>query len=200
MELKGRFLRNRVLLSLENKRNARLSNNIQLTHQEISFKNKQFPLCILADGLTLARNIGSLFRVADAFGVEHIYLNDSAESLSDLKIRKAARATHKTVKYSYIEKSAIETIQTLKQSGYTIISLEITSNSENLREFVQTHAEKGALKKVCLVIGSENKGISQVLLDSSDHTVHIPMQGQNSSMNVVIACSIALYELSNCIR
>lgn len=170
--------------------------NTQLSHQQINFKNKQQSLCILADGLTLARNIGSLFRVADAFGVEQVYLNNIPESVSDLKIRKAARSTQKTVNYRNIE-SESELIKELKKIGYTIISLEITTNSQNLRDFCVSSISSATINKVCLIIGSENEGVSQPLLDISDHTVHITMQGQNSSMNVVMACSIALYELSN---
>jgi hypothetical protein len=45
----------------------------------------------------------SLFRISDAFGVEQIYLNSNPESLSDLKIRKVARSTQKTINYSNVE-------------------------------------------------------------------------------------------------
>ena len=173
-----------------------MAKNIQLSHPQITFKKKQLPLCVLADGLMLARNIGSLFRLSDAFGVEHIYLNRIPESLSDLKIRKAARSTQKTVSYRYVE-SEKELIKELKQTGYTLISLEITTESHNLRDFCTSHTNNENLHKICLIIGSEDKGICQTLLDISDYTVHIPMQGQNTSMNVVTASSIALYELSN---
>jgi len=173
-----------------------MAKNIQLSHPQITFKKKQLPLCVLADGLMLARNIGSLFRVADAFGVEQIYLNSIPESLSDLKIRKAARSTQKTVNYSYVE-SERELIKELKETGYTLISLEITTESQSLRDFCASHISNTNLNKICLIIGSENEGISQTLLEHSDHTVHIPMLGQNTSMNVVTACSIALYELNN---
>lgn len=177
------------------------SNNIQLTHDQISNdlcdKKKQFPICILSDNIEFPRNIGGLFRIAEAFGVEKIYLSGLSDkksvTASDLKIRKAARSTHKTVDFSYTE-SAIEVLDQLKQDGYSIISLEITSASTNIRQFC-----KSKLNKICLIIGSEKNGISQSLLEASDHTIHIAMYGQNSSMNVVAATAIALYELTNSI-
>ena len=50
--------------------------------------------------------------------------------------------------------------------------------------------------KICLIVGSENAGVSQDLLNISDYTIHIPMFGQNSSMNVATACAIAVFELA----
>ena len=50
--------------------------------------------------------------------------------------------------------------------------------------------------RVCLVVGAENAGVCQALLDASDATVHIPMRGHNSSMNVANACAIATYEIA----
>ena len=80
----------------------------------------------------------------------------------------------------------------LKASGYKIISLEITSCSINIEDFLITKSEK-----ICLILGSENKGICQDLLDASDETIHIPMLGINSSMNVATTgCSIATYEIT----
>jgi len=169
--------------------------NIQLKHSEVQFETKQFPIRILANNIEIAGNIGSLFRVADAFGVEKVYLSAQSEAVSKLKIRKAARSAQKKVDYCPID-SSIDQIETLKKKGFCIISLEITSRSQAVREFVQhTKMQGKELGKVCLIIGSEKKGIEQVLLDASDHTLHIPMYGENTSMNVVTATAIVLYEL-----
>ena len=170
--------------------------NIQLKHNDIHFPQKQFPVHIVANRIELASNIGSLFRVAEAFGIEKIYLPAKSASASHLKIRKAARSTQKKVDYSYIE-SAIDLVLSLKAEGYLIVSLEVTSQSLAIREFVSKQVEGGKLdKKMCLILGSEKDGIEQTLLDVSDHTIHIPMFGENTSMNVMTAAAIALYELT----
>lgn len=173
--------------------------NVQLKHHQIPFQSKQFPLCILADNLELARNIGSLFRIADAFGVEKVYLSGSSNTDSDLKIRKAARSTNKTVEYEYAP-STTDLITNLKMSGHIIISLEVTTQSLDIRLFTKLDVFNIGRSKICLIMGSENEGVSQTLLDLSDHTIHIPMYGQNSSMNVATASAIALYELVNMLK
>ena len=87
--------------------------------------------------------------------------------------------------YSY-EENALNVVQKLKDSGYKIVCLEISSSSIDIEQFTVNNDEK-----ICLILGSENKGVNQALLDASDVTVHIPMLGVSSSMNVVNACSIA---------
>jgi len=86
-------------------------------------------------------------------------------------------------------------IQDLKYKGYKIISLEVTSASTDIRKLPICSDEK-----ICLILGSENAGISQELLDVSDKTVHIPMLGHCSSMNVATACSIATFEITKKLR
>ncbi len=79
----------------------------------------------------------------------------------------------------------------LQAAGYRIISLELTSVSIDIRQLV-VHASD----RICLVLGSENAGVSQTLLDLSEQTVHIPMRGRHSSMNVATACAIATFEIT----
>lgn len=146
-------------------------------------------MCVLANDIEIAGNVGGLFRIADSFGIEKLYLTGSTTTPPQYKIRKAARSTEDKIPFEY-NNSATEIIQKLKQQGYLIISLEITSSSHNLRTFKIQN-----IQPACLIIGSENKGIDQALLDLSDHCIHIPMYGENSSMNVTIASAIALYEL-----
>lgn len=139
-------------------------------------------------------NIGSLFRIADALGIEKIYLSGSSLTPPNSKIRKTSRATEKHVPYSY-QKNPFEIIQKLKSEDYTIISLEITSSSIDISELELKNTDK-----VCLILGSENAGVCQELLDESDITTHIPMLGQNSSMNVATACAIAAYKITDLLK
>lgn len=163
--------------------------NTQLEHQQISSQAKTFPISLLADDIEIAGNVGSLFRLSEAFGIEKMYLTGETVVPPKYKIRKAARATVKKTPYEY-RTSAIEVVSHLKSQDYKIISIEITTRSQDLRSFNMSNSQP-----ICVIIGSENKGIKQVLLDASDHTLHIPMYGDNSSMNVANSCAIALYEL-----
>lgn len=163
--------------------------NIQLGHESHQTKGIKYPLCFLAHDIDVPMNIGSFFRIADALGVEKIYLSGSSPVPPNSKIKKTSRSTEKYVPFSY-EADPMVHIQKLKERGYRIISLEITSSSKDIRDMKISKNDK-----VCLILGSENAGIAQALLDVSDETIHIPMLGQNSSMNVATACSIATFEI-----
>ncbi len=163
--------------------------NIQLEHGQHGEKRASFPLRFLVNDLEGPENIGSVFRIADAMGVEKVVLTGGSAVPPHRKIRKTSLSTEKIVPYS-VESDPLRVIGELKAEGYVIISLEITSSSIDIRD---VDIPKGA--KVCLILGSENVGVSQDLLDVSDHTVHIPMRGANSSMNVAMACAIASFAL-----
>jgi len=164
--------------------------NIQLEHNEFQRKPIKLPLCILANDIDVPMNIGSIFRIADALGVQKIFLTGSSSVPPNRKIKKTSRSTEKSVEYEYKE-NALEVVEQLKQSGYLIVSLEITASSIDIMEFTAKKVDK-----MCLIVGAENAGVSQDLLDISDHTIHIPMFGQNSSMNVATACAIATFEFA----
>lgn len=163
--------------------------NRQLVHADHKTSALQYPLCFLAHDIDVPMNIGSFFRIADALGVEKIYLTGRSVTPPNPKIRKISRSAEKYVPYAYAS-DPLAVVETLRAAGYTIISLEITSTSISVDTL-----EVGNNEKICLILGSENEGISQALLDQSDVTVHIPMMGINSSMNVANACSIAAYDI-----
>ncbi len=163
--------------------------NIQLQHEEVKREKQLFPLCILANDINVPANIGSVFRIADALGIKKIYLSGSSPTPPNRKIKKTSRSTENAVAFEYQE-NALDIIEQLKSDDYLIVSLEITTDSTDIRKFKLNKSDK-----ICLIIGAENMGIHQSLLDASDYTLHIPMFGQNSSMNVATACAIAVFEL-----
>ncbi len=164
--------------------------NIQLDHSAHEVTTKKFPICFLAHDIDVPMNVGSFFRIADALGVDKIFLTGNSVIPPNPKIKKTSRATEKYVTYEY-EENPLVVVKKLKNLGYRIISLEITSVSINIIDIPLKNNEK-----ICLILGSENSGVSQELLDASDTSIHIPMLGNNSSMNVANACSIATYELT----
>ncbi|MBT8273352.1 MAG: TrmH family RNA methyltransferase [Bacteroidia bacterium] len=162
---------------------------MQLTHYNSSFTQRSFPVTLITDNVSNALNIGSLFRVADAFGVQQLILCGSHVSMGR-KMTKTSRATEKSVSYE-IKEDVIEVIRDLKDKNYQIIVLEITSKSKPLHQLTfETDAP------LALVVGDENFGITNDILNTADEVIHIEMFGQNSSMNVVQATNIALYEIT----
>lgn len=170
-----------------------MKKNIQLAHVDHRQSNIKFPLSIVASDISSPLNVGSLLRLCDALGIEKLYLCGDTPAPPNAKIKKTSRSTEKYV--SYEAHDAAETVVTmLKNSGALIISLEITTSSINIdsAEFKQAVIDN---KKICLILGSEDAGVSEALLSLSDMTTHIPMYGNNSSMNVISAASIACFEI-----
>lgn len=164
---------------------------MQLTHKENQFERKTFPITLICDHIYFQQNIGSLFRIGEALGVENIIFLGKDIPLTPRKINKTSRSTHLHVPHTVIEETS-DLITSLKENNFEIISLEITSNSKPLKE-VQIPENQ----KIALIIGNEINGISDELLKISHQIVHINMFGKNSSMNVVQAASIALYEFTS---
>ncbi|MCK0109833.1 TrmH family RNA methyltransferase [Flavobacteriaceae bacterium S0825] len=162
---------------------------MQLNHYNTNFTKRQFPITLICDNITNAPNLGSLFRIADAFGISELIFCGEHIPLGR-KMTKTSRATEKVVNYE-VETSALDVVAKLKSKNYHIISLEITSHSKPIHKF-----KIPKNKPIALVVGDENFGVSDDTLKLSGDVIHIDMFGQNSSMNVVQAANIALYEIT----
>ncbi len=164
---------------------------MQLTHEETQFESSQFPITLICDHIYFQQNIGSLFRIGEAFGIEKIIFLGKDIPLNPRKINKTSRNTHLHLPHLVFEEENT-LIEHLKEQDYEIIALEIASNSKALKDVLLP-----TNKKIALIIGSEINGVSEELLALSNQIVHINMFGKNSSMNVVQAASIALYEFTS---
>lgn len=162
---------------------------MQLDHYSSKFVKKKFPIVLVADQVVRPTNIGSLLRLADAFGIEKLILGGPPIELNR-KVWNTSRATEKVVAFEQTIDTLFE-LQKLRSEGYLLMGLEITSTSTPL-----TKIEFKKSQKIALVVGAERYGISENILNILDDCYHIEMYGQNSSMNVAQATSIALYELT----
>jgi tRNA G18 (ribose-2'-O)-methylase SpoU len=164
---------------------------MQLTHENNRFEKNNFPITLVCDHVYFQQNIGSLFRIGEAFGIEKIIFIGKDIPLIPRKINKTSRSTHLHVPYSIIEetKSAIDY---LLKNKYEIIALEIAKTSVPI-----TKVQLNNNQNIALLVGNEIAGISDSLLTIANQISHISMYGKNSSMNVVQATSIALYEITN---
>lgn len=135
-------------------------------------------------------NIGSLFRLADAFSIEKILFCGSPVNLNSNRLKRTARATVEKVPSEYYEE-APEAFLKYESLGYKPFALEITGDSVPLQSF--NFAEE---QKILLVVGNERHGISKQLLEKIEVKMHINMFGHNSSMNVAQATGIAFYEIT----
>lgn len=161
----------------------------QLSHYDTRFQEKKFPIVLILDSVTSPANVGSLFRLADAFSIEKIVLCGPEVDMKSNRLLRTARSTIEKVKYEQ-ERETVVSCKKYTEEGFTLIALEITEDSKPLHQLSFNHS------KVALVIGNERTGIAPEVLDLSQHKIHINMFGKNSSMNVAQATGIALYEIT----
>jgi tRNA G18 (ribose-2'-O)-methylase SpoU len=162
----------------------------QHSHTTTPFSKNKFPLIVLCDGLSSPANVGGLFRVCEAFGVEQILFYNGNIDISSSRLKRTARETYKSVDYA-ICNDVNTTLMGLMKKGYDVIALEISKIS------IPSERINLDKKAVVLIIGNEQFGISDEILALTSKHMHIEMYGENSSMNVVQATGIALYTLVN---
>lgn len=143
------------------------------------------PISLLLDNLEDIQNLGMIFRLADAARLKHLYFYNMPVFEITKKLERIARSTTKYVPFSKL--SNLSDVELLKKEN-ELIALEYTNLSIPFTEFTSQ-------KDIITVVGNEKNGVSPDLLDLSNQSVHIPMLGVNSSMNVAMATGIAVYGL-----
>jgi 23S rRNA (guanosine2251-2'-O)-methyltransferase len=155
---------------------------------------KQF--FVVIDNVRSLENVGSVFRTADAFAVDKIYICGISPTPASRvgepeneKLAKTALGAEKTVAWEY-HKQTGRLLKKLKEQGVFVAALEQAPQSISLEKFRPTFP-------LALVLGHEVKGVSPSALRLADAIVEIPIHGQKESLNVAVAFGIAGYEINN---
>ena len=167
---------------------------MQLTHDTSTFEGKKFPLILVLDSVTSPANVGSLFRLSDAFGVEKILICGTMVDMNSNRLKRTARSTVQTVPFE-IKENGAGACEELSKMGYFVAALEISSSSAPVESI-----DYQEIEKLALVVGNENSGISDQVLKTTHKQLHINMFGNNSSMNVAQAAGIALFEITKSLQ
>lgn len=149
--------------------------------------NKKINLVV--PNIRSAHNVGAMFRIADAFGVDKIYLCGYTPTPPKRKIAKVALGAEEWVNWEHID-DIKKLSDRLKQGGFNLIGLEKTDSSINV-------SGASLSDKLAVIVGQEVSGLDQKLLDICDKIVHIPMYGNKESLNVSVATGIALHSIIN---
>jgi len=161
----------------------------QKEHEDIRNATHDLNIVVVAENIRTPENLGMIIRVSEAFGVKKVlFIGDKTADFST-KAKRAARHADQLLMFEFISDSD-RLFEQLQHKNYRLIALEYTSSSQPITELKM--AEKDHL---AIVIGSERKGISARILKKMQSSHHIKMYGKNSSINVVNALSIALYQL-----
>ncbi len=149
-------------------------------------KNK---LIVVLENIRSMQNVGSVFRTADAFLVEAVYLIGYTPQPPHRDIHKTALGATETVTWKYFSKTT-DALAELKTSGYKIFGIEQTQGSILLQDFKQ-----GAEEKIALIFGNEAEGVEQETLHQCDGCIEIPQFGMKHSLNISVAAGVVLWEI-----
>jgi tRNA G18 (ribose-2'-O)-methylase SpoU len=149
----------------------------------------KLPLVVVLDDIRSLHNIGSVFRTADAFRIECIYLCGITATPPHPEMHKTALGAEFTVDWKYVN-NAVETVDNLRSEGYVVYSVEQAEGSIMLDELTLDRS-----KKYAVVMGNEVKGVQQEVIDHSDGCIEIPQYGTKHSLNVSVTTGIVIWDL-----
>jgi 23S rRNA (guanosine2251-2'-O)-methyltransferase len=165
-------------------------NRLSAEHYAASSKH---PLVLMLHNIRSMWNVGSMFRTADAAGIEKIILSGYTATPPRKEIDKTALGAQETVSWEY-HANPLEAISKMKKDGVKICGLEITEGS---RPYT---AVKPVDFPICLVVGNEVDGLEDGVLQCCDEVLEIPQYGTKHSLNVAVAAGIVLFELVHVFR
>lgn len=171
-------------------KNRKLKNSELTRKNQTEFKaSEKTPIIIILDNIRSLNNIGSVFRTADAFLIEKIYLCGITATPPHKDIQKTALGATDSVAWEH-SKSTLELIQGLKKEGVSILSIEQAENATELQNVVLKKGEKYAV-----VFGNEVKGVSQEVVSESDMVIEIPQYGTKHSLNISVSAGVVIWDL-----
>lgn len=168
----------------------KLSNEELLRKTPEEFKEAvKTPLILVLDNVRSLNNVGSVFRTADSFLLEAIYLCGITGTPPHKDIQKTALGATDTVQWKYFE-NTLMALEELKNNQFKIFAIEQAEKSLMLNEF-----KMEANTKVAFVLGNEINGVAQEVIDASHGVIEIPQAGFKHSLNISIAAGIVSWEV-----
>ena len=152
-------------------------------------KAAKTPLILILDDVRSLHNIGSVFRTADAFLIEKIYLCGITAIPPNKEIQKTALGATETVVWEYAE-SVIDIIQKLQKKQVAVYAIEQVENAVILDDFTPLKNSKTAV-----IFGNEVFGVSQEAIKICNGTIEIPQLGTKHSLNISVSVGIVVWDL-----
>ena len=171
-----------------------LNEELQRLSVEDFKAHKKIPLVIVLDNVRSHLNVGSVFRTADAFLIESIYLCGITGTPPHRDIHKTALGSTETVEWFHYTYS-VDAIHDLKSKGYKIVSIEQAERAVMLNNFIPNKEEKYAV-----VFGNEVEGVEQQVVNESDWVVEIPQYGMKHSLNIAVSVGVVVWDWVNKLR
>ncbi|MBQ2025135.1 MAG: RNA methyltransferase [Paludibacteraceae bacterium] len=154
-----------------------------------TFKQSQkIPLVMVLDNVRSLHNVGSVFRTADAFRVEHICLCGITATPPNAEIHKTALGAENSVEWTFFE-DTMDAVNHLKEQGYILFAVEQAQNSISL-----PNLQLDPTKRYALIVGNEVKGVQQQVVDACHGCIEIPQFGTKHSLNVSVASGLVMWD------
>jgi 23S rRNA (guanosine2251-2'-O)-methyltransferase len=149
----------------------------------------KLPVVVVLDNIRSQNNIGSIFRTADAFRCQAIYLCGITATPPHREIQKTALGATESVTWKYYPHT-LQTIEDLKSANYKIYAVEQTDKSLPIDNFYP-----GSASGIAVIFGNEVSGIDDQVLLHVDGCIEIPQSGTKHSLNISVAAGIVLWHL-----
>lgn len=170
--------------------NRKLKNSELDRKSTEEFKSaRKTPVIVILDNVRSLNNIGSIFRTADAFLIEKIYLCGITATPPHKDIHKTALGATETVAWEHRE-DVLELVNELQQQEVKVYSVEQAEGAEFLDAFTP---QKG--QKYALVFGNEVKGVQQKVVSASNGVLEIPQLGSKHSLNIAVSAGVVLWDV-----
>lgn len=157
------------------------------SYEEV-LKIPRLPISILVEDVRSVHNVGSIFRSADGFGANKIYLTGYTACPPREDLSKTALGAENAVPWEHFDNS-IEAAKKIIKEGKTLVLLEQTIKSKLIYDIKWEFP-------ICFIVGNEVKGVSEELSEIATIHAEIPMRGVKQSLNVSVATGVAGYEFS----
>jgi len=152
-------------------------------------QSEKIPVIAVLENIRSAYNVGSVFRTADAFLLEAIYITGYTCTPPHKEIKKTALGAEDTVTWQHFA-NASAAIENLKAKGYKVFAIEQASNSKQLQS-----VEFDKIEKVAVIFGNEVTGVEQTTIAQCDGVIEIPQLGMKHSLNIATAAGVVLWEI-----
>ena len=161
---------------------------------------EKLPLVVVLDNVRSQHNVGAVFRTADAFLLEGLYLcgitpkPDTLSTNNDL--HKTALGAEQTVAWQAFAET-MDAVKALQARGYKVYAVEQAHHSISLEQAAE---EVKTLAGAAIVLGHEVFGVKQEVVDTCDGCIEIPQYGTKHSLNVSVTAGIVMYALATAMR
>ncbi len=151
-------------------------------------ESDKFPYILILDDIRSMNNIGSVFRTADAFKVEKIYLCGITATPPHREIQKTALGADETIAWEYVQ-DVLTLVKDLQKNNYKVAAVEQVEKSISLLDF---QPQKG--KKYAFVFGNEVFGVNQAVVEQADFCLEIPQYGTKHSLNISVTAGVVAWD------